>query len=58
MVTTLLTAIASLTARARPEQKKADVVEHRWVFDHVGLLCNGPPGSAGLPFIKPSDDAK
>src|SRR5438132_5965945 len=21
------------------------------VFDHVGLLVNGPPGTAGLPFI-------
>jgi len=31
--------------------KKADVVEHAKVFDHVGLLSNGPPGQAGLPFI-------
>ena len=35
--------------------KKADVMEHPWVFDHVGLLVNGPPGAAGLPFIKSSD---
>jgi hypothetical protein len=33
-------------------EKKADVVEHYGgVFDHVGLLVNGPPGMAGLPFI-------
>ncbi len=32
-------------------QKKADVVEHPQVFDHVGLLVNGPSGTAGLPFI-------
>jgi hypothetical protein len=25
-------------------QKKADVVEYPQVFDHVGLLVNGPPG--------------
>jgi hypothetical protein len=30
--------------------KKADVVEHPKVFDHVGLLCNKPPGPAGLSF--------
>ena len=32
-------------------EKKADVVEHREVFDHVGLLVSEPPGVAGLPFI-------
>ena len=31
------------------ETKKADVVEHPEVFDHVGLLVNEPPGTAGLP---------
>jgi hypothetical protein len=32
-------------------KEKADVVEHPdEVFDHVGLLINGPPGTAGLPF--------
>jgi len=31
-------------------QKKADVAEHLGVFDHVGLLVNGPPGDAGLSF--------
>jgi hypothetical protein len=33
-----------------PKAKKAGVVEHPEVFDHVGLLVNGPPGHAGLPF--------
>jgi hypothetical protein len=32
-------------------EKKADVVEHRFVFDHVGILVNGPLGTAGAPFI-------
>ena len=30
--------------------KKADVAEHPKVFDHVGLLVNEPPGTAGLLF--------
>ena len=30
--------------------KKADVAEHPEVFGHVGLLINGPPSIAGLPF--------
>jgi hypothetical protein len=33
------------------ETKKADVAEHPEVFDHVGLLVDEPPGTAGLPFI-------
>ncbi len=33
------------------QTKKADVAEHPQVFNHVGLLGNGPPGHAGLPFI-------
>jgi len=33
------------------ETKKADVVENPKVFDHVGLLVNEPPGTAGLLFI-------
>jgi hypothetical protein len=33
------------------ETKKADVSEHLEVFDHVGLLVNWPPGTAGLLFI-------
>jgi len=32
-------------------EKKADVVDHPEVFDHVGLLGIGPPSTAGLPFI-------
>jgi hypothetical protein len=35
---------------ARPSEKKAGVVEHPEVFDHAGILVNGPPGPAGLPF--------
>jgi len=35
----------------RREKKKADVAEHPEAFDHVGLLANEPPGTAGLPFI-------
>jgi hypothetical protein len=31
--------------------KKTDVAEHPEVFHHVGLLFNGPPGMAELPFI-------
>ena len=34
-----------------PTQKKAGVVEHPEVFDHAGLLVNGPAGKAGLPFV-------
>jgi hypothetical protein len=32
-------------------EKKADVVKHSEVFDHVGLLVNGPLGTAKAPFI-------
>ena len=35
----------------RHQKKKADVSEHPEVFDHVGLLVNEPPGTAGLFFI-------
>jgi hypothetical protein len=31
--------------------KKKDVAEHLAVFDHVGLLADEPPVTAGLPFI-------
>jgi hypothetical protein len=31
--------------------KKADVAEYPRVIDHVGLLINEPPGTAGLLFI-------
>jgi hypothetical protein len=36
---------------ATAAKKKADVVEHPKAFDHVGLLVNKPPGTAGLLFI-------
>ena len=36
------------TAAYGQERKKADVAEHQEVFDHVGLLTNEPPGTAGL----------
>jgi len=39
------------SSRAAESKKKADVAEHPEVFDHVGLLVNGLPGAAGLPFI-------
>jgi len=32
-------------------KKEADVAEHPRVLGHVGLLVNGPPGTAGLPSI-------
>ena len=32
-------------------KKKADVAEHPGVFNHVGLLVNGFPSTAGLSFI-------
>jgi len=38
-----------LVPKKRPTRtKKADVAEHPEVFDHVGLLVNEPPGTAGL----------
>jgi hypothetical protein len=33
------------------ETKKADVLNHPKVFQHVGLLVNQPPGMAGLPLV-------
>ena len=39
----------------RRGKKKADVAEHPEGFDHVGILVNQPPGTAGLPFIESSD---
>jgi hypothetical protein len=35
----------------RSAKKKADALEHSVVFERVGLLVNGPPGTAELPFI-------
>jgi hypothetical protein len=37
-------------SRHAASKKKADVAEHLEVFGHVGLLVNGSPGPAGLPF--------
>ena len=42
---------ANLLRTFRVTKKKADVSEHPEVFDHVGLLVNEPPGTAGLLFI-------
>jgi hypothetical protein len=38
----------SLRPFRNTENKKADVAEHPKAFDHVGLLTNKPPGTAGL----------
>ena len=32
-------------------EKKTDVSEHPKALEHVGLLVNGPPGTAELPLI-------
>jgi hypothetical protein len=32
-------------------RKKTDVIEHPAVFNHVGVLFDEVPGSAGLPVI-------
>ena len=47
---TLSTTFVGATSAAA-QRKKTDVSEHPGVFDHVGLLVNGPTGIAGLPFI-------
>ena len=41
----------SWTASRRRGQKKADPAAHLEVIGWVGLLFDGPPGLAGLPFI-------
>jgi len=56
MFQVLLRSAAARTEKQR-STKKADVVEHPEVFDHVGLLVNGLPGMAGSPFILSSDDS-
>jgi hypothetical protein len=38
-----------------PAQKKAGVAEHPQVFGHAGLLVDGSPGTAGLPFPQSSN---
>src|SRR5690348_15005878 len=59
----LLRSRAPRARKGRPDRwgsarsvKKADVFEHPEAFEHVGLLSNGPPGTAGLPFIQSSED--
>ena len=37
-----------VSAFLNSENKKADVAEHREIFDHVGLLANELPGTPGL----------
>jgi hypothetical protein len=36
--------------RATDGEKKTGMAEHLLVFGHAGLLVNGPPGTAELPF--------
>jgi len=36
---------------AAPKTKKADVAKHPKALNHVGLLVNRPPGTAGMPFV-------
>ena len=50
--------LLSLAAVRPAANKKADVVEHPEVFDHVGLLGNEPPDPVGLPFLSSSDDIR
>jgi hypothetical protein len=40
--------ICSSAAQQPTRTKKADVAEHPQVFDHIGLLIDEPPGTAGL----------
>jgi hypothetical protein len=35
--------------------EKADVAEYTKVLDHIGLLVDGPPGTARLPFESSSE---
>jgi hypothetical protein len=37
--------------RDRERKKKTGVVEDNHVYNHAGLLFDGPPGMAGLPFV-------
>jgi hypothetical protein len=46
-----------ISTQATEIAEKNDVNEHAQVSIHVGLLCNEPPGKAGLPFIKSSEDS-
>jgi hypothetical protein len=51
LVPHLVGELSQTDGAAFTSEKKAGVVEHPEVFDHAGLLVNGPPGMAGLPFI-------
>jgi hypothetical protein len=42
---------ATLVEFRNHRKKKADVVGHPGVFDHVGLLVNEPSSNAGVLFI-------
>ena len=46
---------AAVGRLAPPRTKKADPAAHLEVIGWVGLLFDGPPGPAGLPFIQSSD---
>jgi hypothetical protein len=50
-VTSVSKDIKLFPGRISTDNKKADMVEHPMVFDHVGLLGNEPPGKTGLLFI-------
>jgi hypothetical protein len=39
-----------MAAQFNQKTKKAGVAEYPEVFDHAGLLLNGPPGPTGLAF--------
>jgi hypothetical protein len=42
----------------RSRSKKTDVLDRRCrAVEHVGLLADGPPGVAGLSFIKSANDS-
>src|ERR1043165_4440571 len=51
-----LESLTIVTFCTTPSEKKADVVEYLIVFNHVGLLVNGPPGTAELPSTRSSDN--
>ena len=51
MPTRTVTETAARRLVQKQNHKKADVVEHPKIFDHIGLLFNEPPATAGLFFI-------
>jgi hypothetical protein len=56
LLTTLVTWFLVATVRRYHRRKKTGVAEYPEVFDHAGILVNGPPGMAELSFTKSSDD--